>query len=114
MVTPSVGAVILVSFPFSDLSQTKLRPALVVAKSGHEDWILCQITSNVYSDPMALEITNQDFINGSLRNTSYVRPGKIFTANRSLILTRVGNLKFESLTPIINSIVSMFQSGLVS
>ena len=114
MVTPSVGAVILVSFPFSDLSQTKLRPALVVAKAGHEDWILYQITSNVYSDPMALEITNQDFSNGSLRNTSYARPGKILTANRSLILSRVGILKLESLTTIINSIVRMFQSGLVS
>ena len=42
MVTPSVGAVILVPFPFSDLSQTKLRPAVVLAAVGKNDWILCQ------------------------------------------------------------------------
>jgi mRNA interferase MazF len=45
MVTPSVGAVVLVPFPFSDLSQSKRRPAVVLADVGRNDWILCQITS---------------------------------------------------------------------
>ena len=54
MVTPSVGAVILVPFPFSDLSQAKLRPALVLADVGKNDWILCQITSNPYSGKTTL------------------------------------------------------------
>lgn len=45
MVTPSAGAVVLVRFPFSDLSQTKLRPAAVLADGGRGDWILCQVTS---------------------------------------------------------------------
>lgn len=48
MVSPSAGAVVLVTFPFSDLSQSKLRPAVVLAKAGKSDWVLCQITSNVY------------------------------------------------------------------
>jgi mRNA interferase MazF len=50
MVTPSAGAVVLVPFPFSDLSQSKLRPAIVLADAGKGDYVLCQITSNVYSD----------------------------------------------------------------
>ncbi len=41
----TVGAVVLVHFPFSDLSQTKLRPAVVLADAGRSDWVLCQITS---------------------------------------------------------------------
>jgi hypothetical protein len=45
MVTPTVGTVVLVSFPFSDLSHSKLRPAVVTAHVGRDDWILCQITS---------------------------------------------------------------------
>ena len=57
MVTPSVGAVILVPFPFSDLSQAKLRPALVLADAGKNDWILCQITSNPYQDSKAITLT---------------------------------------------------------
>jgi mRNA interferase MazF len=33
---------VLVTFPFSDLSGSKLRPAIVLASAGHEDWILCK------------------------------------------------------------------------
>jgi len=40
-----VGDVVIVPFPFSDLTQTKRRPALVVAGLSGEDLILCQITS---------------------------------------------------------------------
>ena len=56
MVTPAVGSVVLVRFPFSDLSEAKLRPALVLADSGRNDWILCQITSNPYADPLLLSL----------------------------------------------------------
>jgi mRNA interferase MazF len=34
------GAIVLVPFPFSDLSNTKLRPAVVLADAGLGDWIL--------------------------------------------------------------------------
>ena len=40
MVTPAAGSVVLVPFPFSDLSQAKLRPAIVLADAGHNDWVL--------------------------------------------------------------------------
>ena len=73
MVSPSVGAVVLVSFPFSDLSASKLRPAFVLSGGEREDWLLCQITSNPYSDRAAVEITDDDFDNGSLQKSS-LRP----------------------------------------
>jgi len=65
MVMLSVGAVILVPFPFSDLSQAKLRPAVVLAEAGKNDWILCQITSNPYGDAKAITLLNSSFQNGS-------------------------------------------------
>ena len=46
MEPPSARAVVLVRFPFSDLSGSKLRPALVLAATGRGDVLLCQITSN--------------------------------------------------------------------
>ena len=61
MVTPSVGSVVLVTFPFSDLSASKLRPAVVLASAGRDDWVLCQITSNAYADGLAVEIAETDF-----------------------------------------------------
>ncbi len=53
MVTPSAGGIVLVPFPFSDLSQAKLRPAVALADAGRGDWVLCQVTSNPYGDPRA-------------------------------------------------------------
>ena len=44
MGTPAKGSVVLVPFPFSDLSQAKLRPAVVMADAGRHDWILWQVT----------------------------------------------------------------------
>jgi mRNA interferase MazF len=93
MVAPAVGAVVLVPFPFSDKSQAKLRPAVVLAKAGRGDWILGQITSNAYGDAQAIELTTGSFTAGSLRMTSYARPGKLFTANRDLMTTEVGVLR---------------------
>ena len=39
------GDVVVVPFPFSDLTQAKRRPALVIATLEGDDLILCQITS---------------------------------------------------------------------
>jgi len=64
------ASVVLVEFPFTDLSQTKLRPAVILAQATKEDWILCQITSNFGIDAKASEIKDSDFAQGSLRQIS--------------------------------------------
>lgn len=112
MVTPTAGAVVLVPFPFSDLSQAKLRPALVLANAGRGDWILCQITSNPYRDSRAVELVDFSFATGSLRVASYARPGKLFTANRDLMVTQVGTLKVEPLARIVEAVVGILRTGL--
>ena len=61
MVTPSIGGVVTVRFPFSDLSDSKLRPALVLADAGLRDWVLCQLTSNAYADLLAIRLENEDY-----------------------------------------------------
>jgi len=83
--------VILIPFPFSDLSRTKLRPALVLASTDRDDMILAQITSRPYADARAIKITDQDFLSGTLQVTSYVRPCKLFTAHHSLIKAEVAS-----------------------
>jgi mRNA interferase MazF len=70
----ATGAVILVQFPFSDLSETKLRPAVVLADAGRGDSILCQVTSKPYGDTRAIELDDASLGAGSLRMTSYARP----------------------------------------
>lgn len=112
MVTPTTGSIILIPFPFSDLSQSKLRPAVVLANAGKEDWILCQITSKSYADLQSIKLSDDDFANGSLRLISYARPGKLFTANNSLIISKVGDLKPEILKKIIDAVVNLLMNNL--
>ena len=70
--------VVLLSFPFSDLSAQKLRPALVLADAGRDDWVLCQITSKPYADRRAVELIDTAFARGGLQLASYARPAKLF------------------------------------
>lgn len=106
----AAGAVVLVPFPFSDLSRTKLRPAIVLADAGRGDRILCQVTSNPYGDPRAVLLAQDAFTTGSLRVASYARPGKLFTASANLIVSEVGQLKPAAVEQIIDGVIGMLRS----
>jgi mRNA interferase MazF len=112
VVTSTAGAVVLVPFPFSDLSKSKLRPAVVLADVGRDDWILCQITSNPYNDVRAIELVDSSFATGSLQVTSYARPGKLFTANHSL-MGEIGSLKTAPFKQIVEAVVSLLQASII-
>ena len=99
-------------FPFSDLSQVKLRPAATLANAGRGDWVLCQITSNPYGDARAIALANADFLAGSLRIASYARPGKLFTANRDLMVTQVAILKNDPFEHLIEAAVSLLRASI--
>jgi mRNA interferase MazF len=107
----SVGEIVFVTFPFSDLSQTKLRPALVLANAQRNDWILCQITSQSYFDTQAIVIEATDYREGFLSKTSYVRPNKIFTANEQLIKKQVASLTSAKHHEIITRIQKILHDG---
>ena len=109
MVSPSVGSVVLVRFPFSDLSASKLRPAVVLAGVDRDDWILCQITSNPYADTRAVEIGDSDFASGNLMRTSYARPGKLFSANTSLMRRAAGSLTHAKITAVVDAVVDLIR-----
>lgn len=109
MVPSSAGAVVLVAFPFSDLSQTKVRPAVVLASGGRGDWILCQITSNAYADARAVLLDIGSFSAGSLRVVSYARPGKLFTANVSLISLEIGILNPAAFGQVLTAVAALLQ-----
>ena len=111
MVSPAKGSIVLVRFPFSDLSSWKLRPAVVLASVDRDDWILCQITSNPYADTRAIRIADDDFAKGSLRIVSFARPGKIFTANASLMESEIGILKDMRFNLIVEAIIELIRDS---
>ena len=112
MVALAAGLVVLVRFPFSDLSSSKLRPAVVLARAGGVDWILCQVTSSPYGDATAVALTNSSFASGALHRDSFARPGKLFTASASIVMREAGALRPEFHRAIVASIVHLLESGL--
>ena len=111
MVLPAVGAVVLVRFPFSDLSQSKLRPAVVLADAGRGDQILCQITSKRYGDAGAVELDHTAFASGSLRVVSYARPGKLFTASHELIASQPAVLTPDMFRRVVEAVVGVLRAS---
>ena len=105
----SGGALVLVQFPFSDLSQSKLRPAIVLADAGRGDYVLCQITSNAGADPRAVALVQSDLVSGSLHRLSYARPGKLFTANDTIIVRQVGELVSGAKQRIVDEVIRLLR-----
>lgn len=111
MGSPTAGAVVLLPFPFSDLSHSKRRPAVVLAEVGHGDFVLCQVTSNPYADLSAVVLSDTDFSEGGLQRESFARPGKLFTASASLFVTSLGQLQQSKCNELVDSVVRLLRSG---
>jgi len=103
------GDVVVIPFPFSDLSQAKRRPALVLAELEGNDRILCQITSRLVQDKYAIQLDEDDFAKGSLKQRSNIRPNRIFTADVGIILYRIGHLKADKLDEVIVQVVKILE-----
>jgi len=103
------GDVVVVLFPFSDLSNAKKRPALVIASLDGDDVILCQITSRQVIDKYSIPLGEEDFIEGPLRQDSNVRPNRLFTADSRIIQYRAGHLKDQVLNTVIDRIIRILK-----
>ena len=85
MATFVKGSIVVLPFPFSDLSASKRRPALVLADLQGDDIILCQITSKNTKDIYAITLDNYDLVSGSLSVSSNIRPNRLFTADKKIV-----------------------------
>lgn len=109
MATFVKGDVVVVPFPFSDLTNAKRRPALVVAALTRNDLILCLITSQKTNDSYTTAVSNNDFASGSLNRNSYVKSNRLFTANEKIIAYKIGTLTTDKINEIIAKIIEILQ-----
>lgn len=86
------GDIVVIPFPFSDLSGAKRRPALVLADLLGDDIILCQITSQQTKDKYAISINDKDYVSNKLTVLSNIRPNRIFTADKNIIIKKVASI----------------------
>ena len=113
MATFIKGDIVVVPFPFSDLSDSKRRPALVLADLSGDDIILCQITSQFSKDSSAIFLTDNDFGNGTLRTDSYIRPNRLFTADKRIIAYKTGTIsaiKYQEVFTVLTDLLKPDQS----
>lgn len=101
------GDLIVVPFPFSDLTANKRRPALVVASMISDDVILCQITSKSVRDTYAISLTESDLKTGTFHQDSNIRPNRLFTADSNIILYRIGTLTPEKHSEVVSKIIEL-------
>ena len=92
------GSIVLVPFPFTDLSAIKVRPALVVSceNIGKADlvvmFISSVITKSKNESDILLDVADADFKHTGLKRASLIKCRKIATLDRSIVLGELGVL----------------------
>ncbi|MBT4376905.1 type II toxin-antitoxin system PemK/MazF family toxin [archaeon] len=103
------GEIVVVPFPFSDLSSSKRRPALIISTPKGEDILLTQITSKFNLNKYSINIS-KDFEKGNFPEESFVKINRLFSADKNIILYKKGKLKKSKIREIKKSIIRMIKS----
>ena len=103
------GDVIVNNYPFSDGSNSKKRPALVVATFGN-NIIVCVITSKSGREK-EIKLEDEDFLIGKLNLISYIHPDAIYTAKKSTVIRKLGSLKDGKINEVTTAIIEILQQA---
>lgn len=101
------GDIVLITFPFTDLSGSKLRPAVVLTDTSL-DLTVCFITTQVGWQESTDVLLTASATNG-LKKQSLVRTSKIATLDKSLAKGLLGRLKHTELTELNSKLKILFQ-----
>ncbi|MDE0258608.1 MAG: type II toxin-antitoxin system PemK/MazF family toxin [Gammaproteobacteria bacterium] len=106
------GDIVLVSFPFTDLTSSKRRPALVLSPDSFNatgrDLVLAAITSHITDDPNAVRLRRGDFAEGGLPKASMVKTTKLFTMHSTLVVKWIGALRTGKMEEILRTVRGFF------
>jgi mRNA interferase MazF len=104
--------IVLVPFPYSDLSANKKRPVLIISNDNYNsnfpDIVVCVITSNLFKDNYSIALNSDDLEIGIMPEQSIIKCHKIFTIDQSLILKRfsiINDFKFEEVSNKLSQVI---------
>jgi len=103
------GEIYLVRFPFTDLTSTKLRPALLISNDSFNKFENCMfigVFGNKGNPCYSLPLENTSLSEGKLNKTSFIRFQNTFSLHKSLIVQKVASLKPEELKKISEKLSS--------
>jgi mRNA interferase MazF len=98
--------IVLVDFPFTDLSGAKLRPALILSSdlvNKKDEFVCVQITSQMQHDGLFVEIKSGDVVK-QMKLKSGIRIHKIFTAQKSLVYSKLSEMKEGAFKKVVEEI----------
>jgi len=102
---------VLLPFPFSDLTSAKVRPALVLSTDVYntdcDDVIVCALTTNLSRTDYSVLIQQTDLESGVLKVPSRVKVDALIQADQSLILTSIGRLKASVFEQVLTIFVEL-------
>jgi len=102
---------ILISYPFSDLQNKKVRPALVLSNDSFnkksDDCILVPLTSIIKEEPYSVIINQNNLDVGKLIRISRIRVDKIFSIDKNLIHMKIGRINNETFDKVRKEFLSL-------
>jgi mRNA interferase MazF len=103
---------VLLPYPFSNLKDTKVRPALIISNDNFnrksDDCLMVPLTSVIKDEPYSIIIQSEDLSSGKLLQTSRIRADKIFCAEKSLILLKIGTVNSKILNLVKQELLKLF------
>lgn len=106
------GDIVLVPFPFTDLSAAKSRPALVMTTRSYNDTssdvIVCGITSNLANSAHSVLVSEDDLDEGTLPRPSRVKVDKVATLDKAILRKRLGRVDAKTMAHVMKEFESLF------
>lgn len=100
------GQIVLFQFPQTNLTNGKLRPALVVRRlpGDYKDWLVCMVSSQlkqVIKDfDEVIRQDDDDFNTSGLKSESVIRIFRLAVVDQSIFIGRIGEISLARLTKI--------------
>ena len=105
------GDVLIVPFPFTDLSAIKQRPVLVLSKKEYNNKtdgiITCGITSNLKDSENSVLIENKNLLNGEIPAISRIKVDKLFTIEESIVKKRLAKIDIETFDKVRKEFINL-------
>ena len=104
--------IILIPFPYSDLTTAKRRTALIVLNNNYNskfnDVIVCAITSNKFIDDYSLPLKNENLEYGFMPEESVIKTHKLFTIDKNRILKKFSVIESGYFKNVIKTLSNLF------
>jgi mRNA interferase MazF len=105
--------IIMIPFPYTDLTETKQRPAIIVSNNNYndtlDDVVVCAVTSKFQRDEFCIELLDTNLDYGKLPEVSFVKAHKLLTIHKSKIIKKYSRVKEDYFSTIQDRIADLIE-----